>query len=84
MGHHKRKRPKHQRSGCLFCKSYKDERVKGSKESTKASVRRRLQDPEIRRDHIMYDVLSARSEEIQAAWDNGESGSLWDSSGEGR
>ena len=24
--HHKRKRPKHQRAGCLFCKPHKDER----------------------------------------------------------
>ena len=29
--HHKRRRPKHQRAGCLFCKPHKDERVKGSK-----------------------------------------------------
>ena len=26
MAHHKRKRPKHLRNGCLYCKSYKDER----------------------------------------------------------
>ena len=26
---HKRKRPKHQRAGCLFCKPHKDERGKG-------------------------------------------------------
>ena len=26
MAHHKRRRPKHQRSGCLLCKSFKDER----------------------------------------------------------
>ena len=24
--HHKRRRPKHQRSGCLWCKPHKDER----------------------------------------------------------
>lgn len=24
--HHKRKRPKHRRSGCLICKPHKDER----------------------------------------------------------
>lgn len=24
--HHKRRRPKHQRAGCLFCKPHKDER----------------------------------------------------------
>lgn len=27
--HHKRKRPKHQRAGCLMCKPWKDERVGG-------------------------------------------------------
>jgi hypothetical protein len=44
MAHHKRKRPKHQRNGCLLCKSYKDEREKGSREAEKPSVRRKLQD----------------------------------------
>lgn len=28
MANHKRKRPKHQRAGCLFCKPHKDERRK--------------------------------------------------------
>jgi hypothetical protein len=28
---HKRKRPKHQRAGCLMCKPHKDERGKGQK-----------------------------------------------------
>jgi hypothetical protein len=41
--HHKRKRPKHQRNGCIFCKSWKDER--GEKEE-KPSVRRKLQPDE--------------------------------------
>jgi len=27
MPHHKRKRPKHQRRGCLLCKPHKDERL---------------------------------------------------------
>jgi hypothetical protein len=27
---HKRKRPKHQRAGCLLCKPWKDERAGGS------------------------------------------------------
>lgn len=27
MAHHKRRRPKHQRAGCLLCKPHKDERV---------------------------------------------------------
>ena len=26
MAHHKRRRPKHQRNGCLYCKPHKDER----------------------------------------------------------
>lgn len=30
MAHHKRRRPKHQRAGCLLCKSHKDERTKNS------------------------------------------------------
>lgn len=42
MAHHKRRRPKHQRRGCLFCKPYKDERE--SKSEQKASVKRRTQD----------------------------------------
>ncbi|MCC6164038.1 MAG: hypothetical protein IT182_11885 [Acidobacteria bacterium] len=25
--HHKRRRPKHQRAGCLWCKPHKDERL---------------------------------------------------------
>lgn len=29
MAHHKRKRPKHQRAGCLACKPWKDERGGG-------------------------------------------------------
>jgi hypothetical protein len=45
MAHHKRRRPKHQRAGCIFCKPWKDERVgKGkAKEMARPSVRRRLQ-----------------------------------------
>jgi len=43
MAHHKRKKPKHQRAGCLMCKPYKDERTKGSKNTEKPSVRRKLQ-----------------------------------------
>lgn len=40
---HKRRRPKHQRSGCLFCKSYKDERGKGKPDREPIPVRRKLQ-----------------------------------------
>ena len=29
--HHKRKKPKHQRAGCLMCKPHKDNRGKNSK-----------------------------------------------------
>jgi len=43
MSHHKRKRPKHQRAGCLMCKPQKDERVAKSPKNQQPSVRRRLQ-----------------------------------------
>lgn len=46
MAHHKRKRPKHQRAGCLLCKPWKDERgssAKGDHAHEKPSVRRKLQ-----------------------------------------
>lgn len=41
MPSHKRRRPKHQRAGCIFCKPHKDER--GSTPD-RPSVQRRLQD----------------------------------------
>lgn len=42
---HKRKRPKHQRAGCLLCKPpHKDER-RSPTETNRASVRRILQTP---------------------------------------
>lgn len=43
---HKRKRPKHQRAGCLMCKPHKDERLPKSGRGwhLKPSVRRKLQD----------------------------------------
>lgn len=44
MANHKRKKPKHQRAGCLMCKPQKDERGKNSKKNAKASVRRKLQE----------------------------------------
>lgn len=28
MAHHKRRRPKHRRAGCLMCHWHKDERIK--------------------------------------------------------
>lgn len=40
MAHHKRKRPKHRRAGCLMCKPHKDERVR---KIGPVSVQRRLQ-----------------------------------------
>jgi hypothetical protein len=45
MANHKRKRPKHQRAGCLMCKPHKDERGKNSQSNyvVKRSVRRKLQ-----------------------------------------
>jgi hypothetical protein len=46
MAHHKRRKPKHQRAGCILCKPHKDERVKRSKDTQKPSVRRKLQPEE--------------------------------------
>lgn len=40
MAHHKRRRPKHQRAGCLFCKPQKDER---GPRTPRPSVQRRTQ-----------------------------------------
>lgn len=34
--HHKRKRPKHQRAGCLLCKPHKDERAAKTARSKRA------------------------------------------------
>lgn len=44
MANHKRRRPKHQRAGCLMCKPHKDERGKGKADRERPSVRRRLQE----------------------------------------
>jgi len=43
MAHHKRRRPKHQRAGCLLCKPHKDERAGKALRRQKPSVRRKLQ-----------------------------------------
>jgi hypothetical protein len=45
MANHKRRRPKHQRAGCLLCKPHKDERA-GKTGAQKASVRRKVQPEE--------------------------------------
>jgi len=37
---HKRKRPKHQRAGCLMCKPHKDERGKNSIHTQKLQVQK--------------------------------------------
>jgi hypothetical protein len=41
MAHHKRRRPKNRRGGCLYCKYWK---ANGAKDKEHASVKRRLQD----------------------------------------
>jgi hypothetical protein len=43
MAHHKRKRPKNARSGCLLCKPWK---ANGAKNRDQASVRRVLEGDE--------------------------------------
>jgi len=51
MAHRKRRRPKHQRAGCLMCKPYKDERVRKLGKLAKPAVRRAVQEsvPELLR-----------------------------------
>jgi hypothetical protein len=44
MAHHKRKKPKSSRAGCLLCKPHKHQRAKDKKGSQKISVRRKLQE----------------------------------------
>lgn len=43
MAHHKRKRPKSRRAGCLMCKPWKHEREKGGKRAPRISVQRKMQ-----------------------------------------
>jgi hypothetical protein len=38
MSHHKRRRPKHQRNGCLLCKPHKDERAAKSVRNQRAKA----------------------------------------------
>jgi hypothetical protein len=46
MAHHKRRRAKKQRAGCLYCKPHKRNGV-GTKKKTPLSALRRMQDDEI-------------------------------------
>lgn len=41
MANHKRRRPKHQRAGCLMCKPHKDERTN---QPVRPNVKRKLQE----------------------------------------
>jgi hypothetical protein len=41
MAHHKRKRPKNQRNGCLMCKPHK---MNGAKDKEKPAVKRKIQE----------------------------------------
>ena len=61
MSHHKRRRPKHQRAGCLMCKPHKDER---DVTTERPSVQRRLGD-ELRVD--LYDLQGYTPAEIEDA-----------------
>lgn len=45
MAHHKRRRPKSRRAGCLMCKPWKHQRV-GGKRSEHITVRRAKQNVE--------------------------------------
>jgi hypothetical protein len=52
--HHKRKRPKHQRSGCLWCSPHKDERRKKAPRSKRA--RALLAEPVVSFDRFCTDM----------------------------
>lgn len=45
MANHKRRKPKHQRAGCLMCKPHKDERGKNGKKAENRQARRLREDP---------------------------------------
>lgn len=69
---HKRKRPKHQRSGCLMCKSHKDERMKKKPRSKKAlDIKERAQRmiDEETSDEIMKDDDFMRAELAWCDWE---------------
>lgn len=44
MAHHKRKKPKHLRAGCLLCKPWKDER-EPKRKRFRPGEQRKLQEP---------------------------------------
>ena len=48
MAHHKRRKPKSRRSGCLYCKPWKHQR-EGGRETLPIPVRRAMQDDEVKR-----------------------------------
>ena len=51
MSHHKRRKPKSGRAGCLMCKSHKDQRVKDTAEAQTMQERRaRVGEREQRKD----------------------------------
>lgn len=51
MAHHKRRRPKSRRAGCLLCSPHKDQRVKDCFDSKTVQERRELQDEVLPRTH---------------------------------
>lgn len=61
MAHHKRRRPKHQRSGCLTCKPHKDERTP---KRARGSNARRLQD----RIEDLHDEYADAAEEDESVY----------------
>jgi hypothetical protein len=61
MANHKRRRPKHQRAGCLWCKPHKHEAESGSMAAQPFDVQRELQESP---DEIWDEELDARQRHL--------------------
>lgn len=46
MANHKRRRPKHQRAGCLLCKPHKDERLPKNRSAPMSQQKRAQLSPD--------------------------------------
>lgn len=60
---HKRRRPKHQRSGCLWCKPHKDERAPKEPRQPVVSDEQLLDEVDEEQDHGLADFLMMGLEE---------------------
>ncbi len=84
--HHKRRRPKHQRAGCLLCKPHKDERQPKFLRLKGLKAPRRLQGAWVRTVCVVRapDFTCFQNQQQTGAIATGarvELGSLWNTSG---